>query len=126
MGSDTRVRWVDSLKGILILLVVVGHFLLKVEGHYAIETVYRLIYAFHMPLFVFVSGLLAKRTLDDCGRLRVNKVLTYLFWGLVFNVTLVVMGTPEKSLTTFLRFSPRLGICSRSGCGLPACRCLMS
>ena len=64
MGSDTRVRWVDSLKGILILLVVVGHFLLKVEDHYVIETIYRLIYAFHMPLFVFVSGLLAKRTLD--------------------------------------------------------------
>lgn len=104
MGSDARVRWVDSLKGILILLVVIGHFLLKVEDHYAIETICRLIYVFHMPLFVFVSGLLAKHTLDDCGRLRVNRVLTYLFWGLVFNVTLVVMGTPEKSLTTFLTF----------------------
>ena len=28
MGSDARVRWVDSLLGILILLVVIGLFLL--------------------------------------------------------------------------------------------------
>lgn len=104
MGSGARVGWVDSLKGILILLVVVAHFLVKVEDHYAIETIYRLIYMFHMPLFVFVSGLLAKHTLDDRGRLRVGRVLTYPFWGLVFNVTLVVMGTPEESLTTFLTF----------------------
>ena len=56
-------EWTDAV----IILVVVGHFLLPVwDMGGMITDVYQLIYLFHMPLFVFVSGLLAKHTVDAC------------------------------------------------------------
>ena len=86
---DGRIVWMDSLKGVLILLVVIGHVLLPIhsEGPYVSGT-YDLIYLFHMPLFIFVSGFFAKHAVDGEGRLRVDRVLTYAALGLAFNVTL--------------------------------------
>lgn len=57
-----RLLWADSLKGILIVLVVLGHAIqetLKVgcfENH-----VWNYIYSFHMPAFMAVSGFLNYR-----------------------------------------------------------------
>lgn len=45
----------DNIKCILIFLVVLGH-LLEFCNCLARETLYRLIYQFHMPVFVFISG----------------------------------------------------------------------
>ena len=53
-----RLPYWDNLKGFLIFLVVFGHLLQLTTG--GSETaVYKLIYLFHMPLFVFCSGALA-------------------------------------------------------------------
>lgn len=51
---------VDSLKGFLIILVVLGHIIggLKIHGG---GYIWNLIYTFHMPLFVLVSGYFSKR-----------------------------------------------------------------
>ncbi|NPE27874.1 acyltransferase family protein [Methanococcoides sp. SA1] len=46
-----RIYWVDSLKGIAILLVIVGHHSIPVE-------LTKYIYSFHIPLFFFISGYL--------------------------------------------------------------------
>lgn len=43
-----RIAWIDMLKGLAIILVVVGH--------NASETVSNFIYCFHMPLFFLLSG----------------------------------------------------------------------
>lgn len=54
---DSRI---DSMKGLLILLVVIGH---MIEPHITDATnlvVYLLIYSFHMPLFVLISGYVFK------------------------------------------------------------------
>ncbi|WP_206537374.1 acyltransferase family protein [Listeria grandensis] len=45
--------WIDTAKGIGIFLVVWGHF-------YASDTLKIMIYGFHMPLFLFLSGYLYK------------------------------------------------------------------
>ncbi len=47
----------DNIKGILIFCVVLGH-LLECVGAYL--PLYRIIYLFHMPVFLFVSGFFAK------------------------------------------------------------------
>ncbi|OHD38167.1 MAG: hypothetical protein A2015_15015 [Spirochaetes bacterium GWF1_31_7] len=49
-----REQWIDTAKGIGILLVVVGH--VFIEGN--MFSVRRWIYSFHMPLFFFISGYL--------------------------------------------------------------------
>ena len=46
----------DNLKGMLIILVVMGHMLELVMDQGVSKYLYELIYTFHMPLFVFVSG----------------------------------------------------------------------
>jgi len=51
-----RINYIDRLKGFAILLVVIGHlalFSMKQDG----STVFRLIQSFHMPLFMFLSGM---------------------------------------------------------------------
>ena len=50
----------DNLKGILIILVVLAHLLgVTTRGEVA-ESVYRLVYSFHMPVFIFLFGYFAK------------------------------------------------------------------
>lgn len=51
----------DNAKGILITLVVIGHMLLPIQGTTRdVTNFFYMIYAFHMPAFVFISGLLAQ------------------------------------------------------------------
>lgn len=56
-----RDLYFDNLKGILISLVVFGHL---IENFYFkskfVEIVYTFIYTFHMPAFIFLSGLFFK------------------------------------------------------------------
>jgi len=60
---QVRLTWIDSLKGILILLVIMGHAIAKVIGNDAANNDYWwcLIYSFHMPAFIAVSGFLQYR-----------------------------------------------------------------
>ena len=59
----------DNVRGILIILVVIGHFLLpllKFETRLIIGLIY-LIYAFHMPCFVMLSGYYSKSIYSEGG-----------------------------------------------------------
>ncbi len=51
-----RVAMLDNVRAVLILLVVLGHLLERI-GFFGSQTLYKLIYSFHMPAFAFVSGL---------------------------------------------------------------------
>lgn len=50
----TRVQYIDRLKGLAIILVVMGHIFGFNQPEDGINT---FIYTFHMPLFMFLSGL---------------------------------------------------------------------
>ncbi len=52
----TRLFYLDFLKGFAILLVILGHVIqYNINDPYN-NIVFRYIYAFHMPLFMFISG----------------------------------------------------------------------
>src|SRR5699024_5982800 len=78
---------ISNVKGLLIILVVFGHLLEIYKDNY--NELFRFIYAFHLPLFIFVIGLLAKR-------MRVSKivylVLLYLIFQTFFNWVLHLAG----------------------------------
>ena len=59
-----RFIWADALKGWLIILVVLGHAIQHTLGN-AAETnhLWNIIYSFHMPAFMAISGYLAFRPL---------------------------------------------------------------
>lgn len=60
-----RLLWADSLKGFLMILVIIGHAIQSVllaeceDNH-----IWSLIYSFHMPAFVAVSGWLCWKPLN--------------------------------------------------------------
>ncbi len=59
MNEKKRVQWIDTVKGIGILLMVIGH-----AGNIPIAKLW--IYSFHMPLFFIISGYVY--TLTNHGR----------------------------------------------------------
>lgn len=63
--SKKRIEWVDAYKGLLILSVILGHAIqetLKVRGIGFEDNIWRnLIYSFHMPAFMAMSGYLVYR-----------------------------------------------------------------
>lgn len=73
----------DNLKGILIVMVVAGHFLELCMGKGLLRYAYILIYCFHMPLFVYCSGYFAK--CSGIGERIFKKLLpTYLVFQLLY------------------------------------------
>lgn len=50
----------DNIKFILIVLVVLGHLLELLKDSATANSLYRVIYLFHMPAFIFISGYFAK------------------------------------------------------------------
>lgn len=77
MGKERVYLW-DNVKALLIILVVMGHFVTQYTGSNEImQSMFCIIYSFHMPLFIFVSGLFAKSSFKD-DKLKVNKVISYL------------------------------------------------
>ncbi|MBR3818166.1 MAG: acyltransferase family protein [Clostridia bacterium] len=73
--SSRLEKW-DILKFILIFLVVLGHIAdFSTRSNEYMRTLYLAIYTFHMPLFIFVSGLFAKKTVNEK---RKDKIFGYL------------------------------------------------
>jgi len=97
-----RIVWLDAAKGLAILLVVWGHVLRGVHaaGVGVPEWFFNLadaaVYSFHIPLFFFVSGLLAGRTARGGlaalpGKARAI-LLPYAVWSAVFVCANLVLG----------------------------------
>ena len=85
--NKERDYFFDNLKAVLIFLVVLGHFLLPIRGDNPLVVVKRLIYVFHMPLFVFISGYFAKKIYKN-GQYNFKKILYLLKAYVVFVVAI--------------------------------------
>lgn len=81
--SKTRISLYDNLRFLLILLVVVGHFAeISSSNSNIFGSIFILIYSFHMPLFLFLSGLFHK------NENIMQKVLMYIFIGFLLKIVL--------------------------------------
>lgn len=85
-NSKPRVVIIDYLKAMLILLVVFGHLLRGVDTDFA-QKLYKFIYIFHIPLFVFISGFLSKLKLKNILQL----ILIYIFFQLIYTYVSIVI-----------------------------------
>ncbi len=86
-----RLPEIDLLKGILTALVVIGHFLYPFRrSHVLTRAVFFGIYSFHMPAFVFVSGLLSggicRRDASGKCCFRGDKLLRLLLYYLLYKL----------------------------------------
>lgn len=103
--SKSRIFLWDNIKAFLILLVVVGHFADQyTEKSNMMNGLFLFIYTFHMPVFVFVSGLFSKSAIKN-GRLQVNKVISYLILFYALKIFLHVIRMPFGIIKEFSFFS---------------------
>src|SRR4051812_12296414 len=79
----------DNAKFILILLVVFGHLLRSFIGNTNLaHTLYMVIYTFHMPAFILVSGFFARGFYqkDYLKKIAKKLLLPYFIFQLIYSV----------------------------------------
>lgn len=91
-NSLPRIAFFDNAKAILIFLVVLGHALALISDQSRFsDALLNCIYLFHMPAFVFISGLFSKHSYTVNHGLNVNRIIGFLalylliytgFWGI--------------------------------------------
>ena len=95
--SEKRIEKWDNAKGILIILVVLGHVIepgVNSKGY--LNWLFLFIYMFHMPAFFFLSGMLSKSTVYSRKYDRIAGYL-FLFFAMkmiVFLSKTIVAGKP--------------------------------
>lgn len=90
-----RVKWIDYLKGFAIVLMVIGHY----QGTPAFLNIW--IYAFHMPLFFFLSGYLSENISNRGGYLlRRFKALMIPYYS--FGILMLIMDALLNSSRNLL------------------------
>ncbi len=111
MAARTQ-KW-DILKFFLIFTVVFGHFIdyHDAESDFA-RGIFLFIYSFHMPLFIFISGLFSKRTINEK---RWDKIVGYLVLhfvakALIFLYYLIFKYTPETGPVLYFRVFGETGL----------------
>lgn len=100
---SSRNIYIDNLKGILILLVVLGHFVEQVLGGSALsKSIFLFIYAFHMPLFIFLNGILFRHMAFDNTKITWRVVYFFSLYvalkGVLFFVKIIIGENPSFRL----------------------------
>lgn len=93
---NKRIAYWDNFKFFLIIMVVVGHFC---EAYYGQSTLlkcgYFFTYSFHMPAFLFISGIFSKKTVTENNYKKILPYLTcFIFTMLLLFLTKELTGTP--------------------------------
>lgn len=106
--GNSRIQYIDALKGFAILCVVLGHLAVGYtemntfpEAHTLLYVIRNLTYAFHMPLFMIISGYVygvAYSDADDrINRKRVyrqagNLIAIYVIWSVLTGVSRILLS----------------------------------
>ena len=91
-SSKPRIYLWDNVKALLIFAVVMGHFVTQyTSSSEFMRSMFLIIYSFHMPLFIFVSGLFAKSSFKG-GELRTNKIISFLILYIALKLVIFFEG----------------------------------
>lgn len=92
----------DNVKGCLITLVVIGHFMLPLKGQTRVFTnVFFVIYTFHMAAFVFLSGIFSRHVYDErTKRFRWDKAASVLLMYVFYQTIVFFSEIPAYGRTT--------------------------
>ena len=90
MNRDIKL---SNIKGFLIFLVVFGHLIGLYKNYYSI--LHLVIYSFHMPMFVFISGYFAK---NASPKKIINFILLYLMFQPFYRWLLMIFEDKEFDL----------------------------
>lgn len=89
-----RIYLWDNIKFILITLMVVGHLIDEFTSQSVIyRSVFLFIYSFHMPLFIFISGLF------HSNKNVKNKFMFYISVGFLYKISTVIFDRISGNIT---------------------------
>lgn len=108
-AAAPRQRWIDTVKGTAIVLVVLGHaYGLQQEygwqAHGLWNDVNILLGLWRMPVFMVVAGFFVTRSLEKYGRQYwrrrpLNMLWLFVVWTVVFAVSYLLIGAVSDTLT---------------------------
>ncbi len=87
-----RNKEIDFIKAIAIFLVVIGHIIVFVKPeNYNTDFLFKICYSFHMPLFIFVSGVITSYSSKSnnfnsrwiCKRVK-RLLVPYIIWTFIY------------------------------------------
>lgn len=90
MKNNQRVCVWDNLKCFLMISVVVGHFVNQYPDSSFMRSMSIIIYSYHMPLFIFVAGLLQKKWTKE-RPFRWDKPIYYIILGYVLKILIYIV-----------------------------------
>ena len=100
---NTRVALWDNVKFVIITFVVIGHFAdVFTNSSNICKSIFLFIYAFHMPLFIFISGLFYRESNSK------QKIVYYASCGFALKIT-------STCLTIIINKSTNFSLLSESG-----------
>lgn len=94
---------IDAMKGLGILLVVLGHVVQWNTARFDDNIVFRMIYSFHMPLFMFLSGYVVKPA--DPALIRKNilrLVVPFFGWYMVAYAQLLMTNANAPGFVPYM------------------------
>ena len=99
MIKNARIQWPDILKAFAIILVIIGHVVSTYDVRGYDSPIARWIYSFHMPLFMMLSGMFFKYTLDkpfwSMIKIKCRTLLLPLFsWSIILLLFQLIVTTP--------------------------------
>lgn len=81
-----RLYFIDNLRGFLIILVIIGHCIQYMDIDYDHNIMFRYIYSFHMPLFMFVSGYVSYKhdyRWSLIKRRAIQLIVPFISWAMI-------------------------------------------
>lgn len=89
MTSNPRLYYIDNLKGLLILLVILGHCVQFTVADFDHHPIFRFIYSFHMPLFMAVSGYVSYKPVlkwESVGKRFWQLIIPFFAWLILASI----------------------------------------
>ena len=98
MSTKSRNYFLDNYKALLILLVVTGHFIEPCHTNNAfLEALKWIIFSFHMPAFIFISGFFSKKDMSF-EKLIQKLVIPYFVYEFLYYFLYVFIIHKETGL----------------------------
>ena len=98
---ENRIYKYDIIRFILIFLVLFGH-CLELFRSDIINNIYKIIYSFHMPLFIYISGRFAKCSIRKTLKHLIVPYILFQILYLIFDS--FILGTKEFHLNFFVPY----------------------
>lgn len=98
-GADERVEWIDILKWLGIVAIFCGHLGRETGG------LYGFVFSYHVPLFLFVSGIFAHYAEDvrflEVFRKKFRRIVVPYVFIVMITMPVIVLTTKEDVWTYF-------------------------